>query len=150
LQTPPAKTSWRACGRSLHPASHRHRYCRSPRSDRLTSYIPSRPAFLVSQQRRRMAMAAGRGLLALFSVVVVAGLTSAANGPFLSGTTCLLRCFLLSVSLFGFVADGDGLVACLVLFALHEQIASSSRAPDLQGGAYCRPRTVRFIFCFLL
>jgi hypothetical protein len=92
-----------------------------------------------------MAMSAGRGLLVLFfSAAVVAELASAANGPFLSGTTSLLRCFLLSVSLSGFVADG------LVLFALREQIASSSRAPDLQGGACCRPRIVRFIPSFLL
>lgn len=92
-----------------------------------------------------MAMAAGRGLLVLlFSAAVVAGLTSAATGPFLFGTTSLLGCFLLSVLLSGFLADG------LVLFARHEQIASSSRALDLQGGACCRPRTVRFLLFFLL
>ena len=61
-----------------------------------------------------MAMA-GRGLLVLFiSNAVVAGLTSAANGPFLSGTTSLLRCFLLSVSLSGLVADGLVLYFCLL------------------------------------
>lgn len=96
MQTPPpAKTSWRACGRPLHPASHLQRHRRRPRSDKLTISIPLRPAIppIESQQRRvlarggraRVAMAAGRGLLVLlFSATVVVGFAAAANAPFLS------------------------------------------------------------------